>query len=98
MLFLSGLVSVVELLPCGYGCTEMDLVSGVTEQELQMLFLCHLHLTGMSWLLSSPMSDTQVCRHLGFTQSAANVLVACLLFFPEGRSLMIQVNPSVALE
>lgn len=30
------------------GCTEMALVSRVTEHELQMLFLCHLHLAVMS--------------------------------------------------
>ena len=35
------------------GCTEMALVSRVTEQELQMLFLCHLCLAVMSLLRCS---------------------------------------------
>lgn len=83
MLFLSGLVLVVELLPCGRGepvsCTEMDLVSGVTEQELRMLFVCHLRLTGMSLpRCSSLVPERQVCRaHThSFAQSAAKGPVA----------------------
>lgn len=82
------------------GCTEMALVSRVKEQELQMLFLCHLHLTVMSLLhlFLSHASQSDRCgglSELALAQSAAKAPIACLLsdpflfvclVLPEGRS------------
>ena len=82
------------------GCTEMALVSQVTEQELQMLFLCHLHLTVMSLLLRCPpvparQTGVEASLSSAWLRAQPEAPVACLLshpllfacwVLPEGRS------------
>lgn len=69
VLFLSGLAFVVEhnlVVMMSQGCTEMALVSQVTEEELQMLFLCHLCLTVMSLIhRCAPRLASQPARQTG---------------------------------
>lgn len=65
-------------------CTETPLVSWVAEQERQMLFLCHLHLTVMClWP-----TDRQAGRCGGLSKawhSSAGLLFVCWEA-PRGRS------------
>lgn len=65
----------------------MALVSRVKEQELQMLFLCHLHLTMMSLFRRrspKPARQTGVKASLSFAwlREQRKAPIACLLSHP----------------
>ena len=95
------------------GCTEMASVSRVTEQELQMLLLCHLHLTVMSLLCRRSPAAARPDRcgglcALGLAQSAAKApprlfalasFSVCPLGLTRGRvPVLIQENPFMVLK